>query len=129
MSIAIISNTLWLYKNRQQWSILLALKELTFPPPFPPHFLEVVSRPILSLDTIGDEPKEIKLSCTFTVIKPDPADEVHVYFYRDGKKLQGTARSEKRPSLVVLDKAGVYHCRARMPSLNLNVWSEPKNHR
>ena len=92
------------------------------------HFSEVVTKPIVSLDTKG-EPGEMTLGCKFTFIKPDPAAEVHVYFYRDAIKLGGTARSEHRASQVVLKKAGAYRCRVRVPSLNLNKWSDPENYR
>ena len=93
-------------------------------------FLEVVSKPILSLEeNANPKRKDMTLNCTFTFIKPDPAAEVHVYFYRDGTKLEGIARSQKRARLVVLAKEGEYSCGARVPSLKLHKWSEPRKYR
>ncbi|CAL8375209.1 unnamed protein product [Gadus morhua 'NCC'] len=90
----------------------------------------VVSKPILSLEeNANPKRKDMTLNCTFTFIKPDPAAEVHVYFYRDGTKLEGIARSQKRARLVVLAKEGEYSCGARVPSLNLYKWSEPRKYR
>ncbi|CAL8333032.1 unnamed protein product [Boreogadus saida] len=91
---------------------------------------EVVSKPIVSLVVNANtKPKDMTLNCTFTFTKPDPAAVVHVYFYRDVRKLEGTARSQKRATLVVLAKEGAYRCRARVPSLNLDQWSEPWDYR
>ncbi|CAL8353542.1 unnamed protein product [Lota lota] len=87
---------------------------------------EVVTEPVLMVDS-NVKQKKLTLGCRFEFIKPDPTTEVHVYFYRDGKKLEGIARSEEKANQIVLLKPGEYRCKARVPSLDLEKWSQIEN--
>lgn len=75
--------------------------------------------------TVDDQPlsKTLRLSCSFEFNEQDPATQVHVYFYRNGRKLSGIARSAKNSNQIVLSKDGWYRCKARVPRLNLVRWS------
>lgn len=83
---------------------------------------EVLNEPKLTLEP-DTTSRAINLRCVFQFYKEDPETQVHVYFYRNGRKLAGIGRSEQNPTQAVLNIDGWYGCKARVPALGLVRWS------
>lgn len=86
--------------------------------------LEVLSKPVLEINVTSDQiSSRMKLICHHEYNLPAPAPPAHFYFYKNDKRL-GTAKSENQ--LLVSRTPGWYHCKVRVPVLNLVRWSELK---
>ncbi|KAM9853567.1 high affinity immunoglobulin gamma Fc receptor I-like [Aulostomus maculatus] len=90
------------------------------------QILEVLTQPILEIVTDENTipSHKMKLICHLQYNFAAPAPPVVYYFYKDNNRL-GLASSENHAQ--VKRTPGVYSCRARVPQLDTERWSETKS--
>lgn len=66
----------------------------------------------------------MRLICHVLYKARAPAPPINYYFYKNGRRL-GTSTSDN--TMVLKQSVGQYHCKTRVPELDLLKTSEPKN--